>query len=151
MAPRPHSQRVRARRCAVQALYQWLLADQPPKEIINEFIADRELVNVDMEYFSLLINTIPERYEDLQGKIQPYLDREWAQIDPVEKCVLLVGAFELTSCPEIPWKVVINEAVSLCKMFGSEEAHKYVNGVLDQVAEHGTRDGLLGASAPIKA
>lgn len=151
MAPRPHSTRVRARRCAVQALYQWLLADQPPKEIINEFIADRELVNVDMDYFSLLTRTIPERYQELQEIIQPYIDREWAQIDPVEKCVLLVGAFELTSCPDIPWKVVINEAVSLCKMFGSEDAHKYINGVLDKVAEHGTRDGLLGVSSPIKA
>ena len=151
MAPRPHSKRVGARRCAVQALYQWLLADQPPKEIIQEFIADRELINVDMEYFSLLTEHIPERYQELLALIQPHLDRDWSQIDPVEKCVLLVGTFELTSCPDIPWKVVISEAVSLCKMFGSEDAHKYVNGVLDKIAEHGTRTGLLGVSAPIKA
>ena len=151
MAPPPHSKRVRARRCAVQALYQWLLAEQPPKEIIKEFIADRELVNVDMAYFSLLTQSIPECYEELQGIIAPHLDREWRQIDPVEKCVLLVGAYELTSCPDIPWKVVINEAVSLCKMFGSEDAHKYINGVLDKIADCGTRNGLLGVATPIKA
>ncbi|MGR8948744.1 MAG: transcription antitermination factor NusB [Gammaproteobacteria bacterium] len=151
MAPRPHSQRVRARRCAVQALYQWLLAEQPPKEIIKEFIADRELINVDMDYFSTLTETIPEHYQQLQALIDPHLDRDWEQIDPVEKCVLLVGTFELTSCPEIPWKVVINEAVSLCKMFGSEDAHKYINGVLDKVAACGSRNGPLGVSTPIKA
>ena len=151
MAPRPHSNRVRARRCAVQALYQWLIAGQPPKEIIKEFIADRELINVDMDYFSLLTETIPKNHEQLEALIAPHLDRDWQQIDPVEKCVLLVGVFELTSRPEVPWKVVINEAVSLCKMFGSEDAHKYINGVLDKVAECGSREGLLGAPTPIKA
>lgn len=151
MAPPPHSKRVRARRCAVQALYQWLLAEQPPKQIIKEFISDRELINVDMDYFSLLTQKIPERYEELQQTISPYLDRDWDQIDPVEKCVLLVGTYELIACPEIPWKVVINEAVGLGKMFGSEDAHKYVNGVLDKIADSGTREGLLGVTTPIKA
>lgn len=150
MAPRPHSERVRARRCAVQALYQWLLADQTPREIIKEFIADRELINVDMDYFRLLTESIPAQYSELQAIISPYLDRAWEQIDPVEKCVLLVGAFELTGRSEIPWKVVINEAVSLCKMFGSEDAHKYVNGVLDNIAEYGHREGLVGTTVPIK-
>ena len=151
MAPRPHNKRVKARRCAVQALYQWLLADQPPKEIIKEFIAERELINVDTEYFCQLTEAIPDNYTELVAIISPHIDRDWEQIDPVEKCVLLVGAFELTKKPEIPWKVVINEAVGLCKMFGSEDAHKYVNGVLDKVAEFGRRDGLLGATVPIKA
>jgi transcription antitermination protein NusB len=150
MAPRPHNERIKARRCAVQALYQWLLAEQPPKEIIKEFIAERELINVDTEYFCHLTEAIPDKYDELLGLIVPHLDRAWEQIDPVEKCVLLVGAYELSSKPEIPWKVVINEAVGLCKMFGSEDAHKYVNGVLDKLAEFGRRDNLLGASAPIK-
>lgn len=148
---RPHNQRVKARRCAVQALYQWLLAGQPPKEIIKEFIAERELVNVDTEYFCQLTEAIPDNYHELVAIITPHIDRAWEQIDPVEKCVLLVGAFELTKQPQIPWKVVINEAVGLCKMFGSEDAHKFVNGVLDKVAEFGKREGLLGATAPIKA
>ncbi|MEM7467277.1 MAG: transcription antitermination factor NusB [Pseudomonadota bacterium] len=151
MAPRPHSKKVRARRCAVQALYQWLLAGQPPNQIIQEFIADRELVNVDMAYFSELTKTIPENYDQLRAFIIPHLDRDWQQIGPVEKCVLLVGAYELSSNPEIPWKVVINEAVGLSKMFGSEDAHKYINGVLDKIAETETRLGLPGAPAPIKA
>ena len=151
MAPRPHNARVKARRCAVQALYQWLLADQPPKEIVKEFIAERELINVDTEYFCQLTEAIPDNHEALMTLITPHLDRSWDQIDPVEKCVLLVGAFELTSKPDIPWKVVINEAVSLCKMFGSEDAHKYVNGILDKVAEFGQRENLLGAAVPIKA
>lgn len=151
MAPRPHNARIKARRCAVQALYQWLLADQPPKEIVKEFIAERELLNVDTEYFCELTEAIPDNFERLLAIITPHLDRSWEQIDPVEKCVLLVGAFELTSNAEIPWKVVINEAVGLCKMFGSEDAHKYVNGILDKIAESGRRENLPGAAVPIKA
>lgn len=125
---------MRARRCAVQALYQWRVAGTPPGEIINEFVADRELVKVDMAYFSQLTRLIPENFDALLANIMPALDRSWTRIDTVEQAVLLVGAYELQFCPDVPWRVVVNEAVDLCKMFGAQDAHKYINGVLDKIA-----------------
>jgi N utilization substance protein B len=140
-----HHGRVRARRCAVQALYQWQVAGQDPQDILREFVAERELVKVDLDYFAALIRGIPDHVDELVEDLRPALDRDWQQVGPVERSVLLVGAYELRYCPHIPWRVVVNEAIELCKMFGAEEAHKYVNGVLDRIArklrpyETGTR------------
>jgi N utilization substance protein B len=125
--------RVRARRCAVQALYQWQLAGHDPRDIIKEFVAERELVNVDMDYFSILTREIPAHAHELQSDLQGALDRPFQELDPVERGILLIGAYELRYSPEIPWRVVINEAIELTKMFGAEQAYKYVNGVLDKV------------------
>ncbi len=129
-----HHGKVRARRCAVQALYQWQLAGQDPNEILREFVAERELEKVDLEYFSILTREIPRHLDTLQTDLRSALDREWLKLGPVERGVLLVGAYELRFCPEVPWRVVVNEAVELCKMFGADEAHKYINGVLDKTA-----------------
>lgn len=126
--------RVRARRCAVQALYQWQLAGQDPNDIVKEFVADRELVKVDMNYFATLTREIPARIAALLDDLGPALDREWAKIGPVERSVLLIGAYELRYSPHVPVRVVINEAIELDKMFGADEAHRYVNGVLDKLA-----------------
>ncbi len=126
--------RIRARRCAVQALYQWQLAGQDPNEILREFVAERELIKVNIEYFSTLTREIPNQIEILLRDLHPALDREWMKLGPVERSVLLVGAYELRFCLHLPWRVVVNEAIELCKMFGAEEAHKYINGVLDKVA-----------------
>jgi N utilization substance protein B len=125
---------MRARRCAVQALYQWRVTQTSPVDIIGEFVADRELVKVDIDYFSQLTRRIPENYDELLTHITPELDRGWARIDTVEQAILLIGTYELQFCPEVPWRVVVNEAVNLCKMFGAQDAHKYINGVLDKIA-----------------
>ncbi len=138
--------RVRARRCVVQALYQWQLAGQDPNEILKEFVAERELVKVDLEYFSALTREIPKKVEVLQADLMPALDREWSRLGPVERGVLLLGAYELHFCPHIPWRVVVNEAVELCKMFGAEDAHKYINGVLDRTARR-LRSMEIGSAA----
>ena len=129
-----HQGRIRARRCAVQALYQWQMAGHDPQAIVREFVADRELVSVDMDYFTVLVNEVPARFDILQGDLTPLLDREWLKLDPVERSVLLIGAYEMRYCLEIPYRVVINEGVELCKMFGTVEGHRYVNGVLDRLA-----------------
>jgi transcription antitermination protein NusB len=118
----------------VQALYQWIVARTPPADIIREFVADRELIKVDIEYFAELTRSIPPKFDELLGEISPVIDRQWAQVDPVEQAILLIGAYELRFCPHVPWRVVVNEAVELCKMFGAEDAHKYINGVLDKLA-----------------
>jgi N utilization substance protein B len=128
--------RVRARRCAVQALYQWQLAGQEPRDILNEFIAEREILDVDMGYFAELTRGIPSHIQDLETLLAPVLDRSFASLDPVERAILLIGAYELRYCPEVPWRVAINEAVELTKMFGAEQAHRFVNGALDKLGRH---------------
>ena len=130
----PHQGRVRARRCAVQALYQWQMAGQEPGDIVAEFVSDRELVSVDMDYFTVLVREVPGRHDELVEDLKTVIDREWSKLDPVERSVLLIGAYELRNCPDIPYRVVINESVELCKMFGTVEGHRYVNGVLDKFA-----------------
>ncbi len=135
---------MRARRCAVQALYQWQMAGQEPRDIVQEFVAERELVSVDMEYFTTLVREVPRYFDTLQADLTPFLDREWRQLDPVERSVLLIGAYEMRYCLEIPYRVVINEGVELCKMFGTVEGHRYVNGVLDRLA-HTTRGAEVNA------
>ena len=123
----------------MQALYQWIVTHASPAEIVGEFVADRELVKVDIEYFSELTREVPSRYDDLLTTIKLAIDRDWTQIGPVEQSILLIGTYELRFCPNIPWRVAINEGVELCKMFGAEDAHKYINGVLDKIA-HACRE-----------
>ena len=127
--------RVRARRCAVQALYQWQLADQDPSDILKEFVADRELIKVDMEYFELLIKGVPRHISILSEDLATVLDRPLDKVNPVERTVLLLGAFELHYQPDVPWRVAVNEAVELVKMFGAEQGYRYVNGTLDKLAK----------------
>jgi transcription antitermination protein NusB len=129
-----HRARIRARRCAVQALYQWQIAGHDPDDIVTEFVSERELLQVDMDYFSILVSEIPTQFEILKTDLEPCLDREWEKLDPVERSVLLIGAYELRNCPEMPYRVVINEGVELCKMFGTVEGHRFINGVLDKLA-----------------
>ncbi|MCP5144697.1 MAG: transcription antitermination factor NusB [Gammaproteobacteria bacterium] len=126
--------RVGARRCAVQALYQWQITETPPATIIAEFHSDRELNKVDLEYFDTLVRTIPREADSLRAHIEPLLDRQWQALGPVERSILLVGTYELVHCLEVPRKVVINEAVELARMFGADEGHKYINGVLDKLS-----------------
>jgi N utilization substance protein B len=127
--------RVRARRCAVQALYQWQFVNQEPGEILKEFVADRELIKVDMEYFELLLRAVPEHIEELQEDLAGVLDRPLEQVDPVERTVLLIGAYELRFQPDVPWRVAVNESVELVKMFGAEQGFRYVNAALDRLAK----------------
>jgi transcription antitermination protein NusB len=118
----------------VQALYQWQMAGQAPGDIVREFADEREVDAVDMEYFGALVREVPLQFETLKAALEPLLDRPWQQLDPVERSVLLIGAFEMRNCLDMPYRVVINESVELCKMFGTVEGHRYINGVLDRLA-----------------
>lgn len=127
--------RSRARRSAVQAYYQWQMTRQPMEEIISEFESERrELHKADIEYFRTLLRGMAGNAEVMDEELGPLLDRPVRDLDPVERAVLHLGAFELLHCPQTPWRVVINESVELAKMFGAEESHKYINGVLDKLA-----------------
>jgi N utilization substance protein B len=127
--------RAAARRNAVQALYQWEMNQQEIDTVIAEFQADRsELQKADQEYFCELLRGVAQHREALAGRLAPHLARPFAQLDPVERAVLLLAAWELLHRPELPWRVVVNEAVELAKMFGAEQSHRFINGVLDAAA-----------------
>jgi len=127
--------RSQARRHAVQALYQWQVAGQDVGEIINQFLEEQTLESFEVPYFQDLLHGVPNHLGELDELLKPALDRAIESVDPVERAVLRLGVYELRFKPEVPYRVVINEAVELAKVFGAEQGHKYVNGVLDQVAK----------------
>ena len=124
-----------ARRCAVQALYQWQLTAQDPASIVAHFIADQDLRKADSAYFQELTQRIPTQVQQIDAALQPFLDRPVAQVDPVEQAILRVGGYELMQRPELGYRIIINEAVELAKLLGAEQGHRFVNGVLDKLAQ----------------
>ena len=126
--------RRQARRRALQALYQWELGGLPPAEIEQQFLAHQDMDKVDLGYFARLLHGVAEHCEALDGRLLPHLSWKPEQLDPVEREILRLGAFELVYCLETPVRVVINESVELAKSFGAEQSHKFVNGVLDKLA-----------------
>lgn len=137
------SRRGLARRVTVQALYQWLLNQTPPTALLRQFREqDDGLGRADPAYFEELLNGVVAQAPALTLDLVPHLDRPLAQIDPVEHAVLLLGTYELRYAPSVPWKVIVNEAVNLTKLFGAEDGYKFVNGVLDKLAHQLRPDGF---------
>lgn len=130
----PSRRRQRARRRAVQALYQQELTGESWTSVQREFAAERDMEGVDAEYFADLLQGVCDRRGDLDERLVPLLDRGLQRLDPVERAILRLAAFELVARLEVPWRVVVNEAVNLAKTFGAEQSHRYVNGVLDRLA-----------------
>lgn len=127
--------RRRARQCVVQALYQWQYAETNLVDIEIQFMTEHDMEGVDTAYFSELLHAIPMQVTTLDKLFQPYLDRPLEEISPIEIAILRLGAYELSKRTEIPYKVVLNEAVELAKVFGADESHKFINGVLDPLAK----------------
>lgn len=126
--------RSQARHHAVQAVYQWQVAGQDIKDIRNQFVADQKPDSFELAYFEALLHGVPAHLDELDELLGPYLDRSIESVDPVERAILRLGAFELRYQLEVPYKVIINESIELSKVFGAEQGHKYVNGVLDKLA-----------------
>ncbi len=124
-----------ARKLAMQALYQWQLNAQDAPEIIRQFMESDEARGVDGEYFGELIEGCVSNIVAIDAAIAALLDRPIEQLDPVERAILMIGVFELQHRVDVPYRVVINEGVDLCKRFGGTDAHKYVNAVLDRGAK----------------
>ncbi len=123
-----------ARSFALQALYQWHMAGSTLGAIEAEFRAENDMSRADMKLFSGLLHGVPSRSTELDQVFAPYLDRKLEDLDPIELTVLRMGSYELAAMIDVPYRVAINEAVNLAKIFGATESHKYVNGVLDRVA-----------------
>lgn len=118
----------------MQALYQWQLTNQSAREIKSQFLESEDSAGTDREHFEELVDACIGQNAAIVEAMSPYLDRPLEQLDPVESAILLVGMYELKNRIDIPYRVVINEAVDLCKRFGATDAHKYVNAVLDRAA-----------------
>ncbi|HCG78207.1 MULTISPECIES: transcription antitermination factor NusB [Thalassolituus] len=127
--------RRKARRFALQALYQWQVSGSGLGDIEAEFRTDNDMSKVDDEYFHDILHGVPKEKSVLDEKIQPFLDRRIDELTPVELAILRLGAFEMCHRIDVPYKVVINEAIELAKTFGATDGHKYVNGVLDKLAQ----------------
>ncbi len=124
-----------ARKLAMQALYQWQLTQQPTVQIKQQYLEDEESAGADEEHFTELLTQCIEQQAAITGALKPYIDRPLDQLDPVESAILMIGMYELRDRLDIPYRVVINEAVDLCKRFGATDAHKYINAVLDRAAK----------------
>lgn len=123
-----------ARQAAVQALYQWDLTEQGPEDILRHFIQDHDLNDADQAYFHTLVCEVPLYHQEINGRLIPHIDRALDDVDPVERAILRIGAYELEYKKDVPTGVILNEAVKLAKTFGADHGYKFVNGVLDKVA-----------------
>lgn len=123
-----------ARKCAMQALYQWQMSGQSAEEIVGQFITADELGGADKDYFNELVSQVIAAASELDGLIAVHIDRPIEQLDPVERAILLVGVYELRNRLDVPYRVIINEGIELTKRFGATDGHRYVNAVLDKAA-----------------
>ncbi len=123
-----------ARKLALQALYRWQLNACPWQDLLQEFGEAEDMPRADREYFRALIEGVWCSREELDTRLASLADREPRLLDPIEHAILLIGLYELTARPEVPYRVAINEAVGLAKRFGATDGHKFVNAVLDRAA-----------------
>jgi transcription antitermination protein NusB len=132
-APRKSSRR-RSREFALQGLYQWQLAGKDPVIIAAELAETQDFDKSDTGYFRSLLNGAISNAPQLEAEMTPFLDRAVTELSPIERGILLLGGYELMRELDVPYRVVINEAVELAKVYGGTDGHKFVNGVLDKLA-----------------
>lgn len=126
--------RRRSREFALQGLYQWQLARTDPAAIARQLAEAKGFEKIDADYFSALLTGAVAAAPALERELEPHLDRRFGQLSPIERGILLLAAFELVHRPDVPCRVVINEAVELAKSYGGTDGYKFVNGVLDKLA-----------------
>jgi len=126
--------RSRSRRRALQAVYAWQLAGAPIESLLAQFRSEQDMEIADLAYFEELVSGVVTHCAQLDEAFQEYLDREVAQVDPIERAVLRIATYELIHRLDVPYRVVINEAIETTKRFGADHGHSYINGVLDKAA-----------------
>ena len=124
-----------ARKCAVQALYQWQMSGDSLSRIETYFLEEQHLKGAQKSYFTELFHGVPQQLDVIDQALSEFVDRPVEKIDPVDRAILRAGAYELLYRLETPYRVIINEGVNLAKEFGAEGSHRYVNGILDKVAQ----------------
>lgn len=128
---KPSARRL-ARELAVQALYSWQMSGNDIAKVELDLATSNDLTKIDMEFFQAIFRSVVKQLGDLDAAIKPYLGRLPEEIDPIEKAILRIATYELVDRIDVPYRVVINEAIELAKSFGAEESHKFINGVLDK-------------------
>ena len=127
--------RTNARKAAVQALYHWQMAGHDLSEIERQFQEEQYLKNAQKSYFTELFYGVPKNLDAIDQALSEFVDRPVDTIDPVERAILRIGTYELMHRLDTPYRVVLNEGINLAKFFGADGSHKYVNGILDKVAQ----------------
>jgi N utilization substance protein B len=129
------SPRRKARELAFQAVFSWQISQNSVNDVEVNFLTDNSKRRFDIEYFQQLFRGVTSNVEELDLAISPHVDRPLDDIDHVEKAILRVAIFELSDCQDVPYRVVINEAIELAKSFAADDSHKFVNGVLDKAVK----------------
>jgi transcription antitermination protein NusB len=133
--PKPFAERARARKRALQAIYQWQINRLPASTIVAQFEEEQDMAIADREYFRALVEGVARNADALDAQLATVVDRALEHVDAIERAVLRLAAYELLHRPDVPYKVVINEAVELARDFGAVGGHSYVNGVVDKLAQ----------------
>ncbi len=126
--------RKKARQLLMQAIYQHQINDMDWYAIQMQFHQMNDMSKCDTSYFDAAMQNIGKHLSDIDTTFEPYLDRKLSELNPIEYAIIRLGTYELLYCLEIPYRVVLNEAIALTKEYGSEDGHKYVNGILNKVA-----------------
>ena len=142
--------RTNARKAAVQALYQWQMTGQSLVEIDRQFLEEERLKEAQKSYFTELFHGVPKNLQVIDETLTQFVDRPVDTIDPVERAILRIGTYELLNRLDMPYRVIINEGINLAKYFGADGSHKYVNGILDKIAQQ-KRTVEINAHAKRKA
>jgi N utilization substance protein B len=129
------SARRKAREFAVQAIYAWQVSKNDINEIEAHFLIENTKRRFDIPYFQQILRGVNEHLEEIDLAIAPHVSRPLAEVDQVEKAILRLAIYELSECQEVPYKVIINEAIELAKSFATDDSHKFVNGVLDKAVK----------------
>jgi N utilization substance protein B len=128
--------RRRSREFALQGLYQWQYTGTGASQVLTNLSEMQGFARADREFLEAELKGVIGEAPRLRAQLEPLVDRKWDELSPVERAILLIGAWELMHCPEIPYRATINEAIELGKRFGGTDGHKYVNGVLDRLAKN---------------
>lgn len=126
--------RSRSRRRALQAMYAWQMTGEPIAQVIAQFRSEQDMDIADVVYFEDLLRGVHANLERIDEELRRFIDREIAQVDPIERGVLRLATYELLFRVDVPYRVVLNEAIETAKRFGADQGHTYINGVLDRAA-----------------
>lgn len=137
--------RSRARRRALQALYAWQLNGRPVPQVLEEFRHEQDMEVADLEYFEDLVQGVVRRLAEIDAGLSHHIDRSIEQVDPVERAALRIAGYELLQRIDVPFRVIINEAIESTKRFGADHGHTFVNGVLDKAAAEWRAAEVQGA------
>jgi N utilization substance protein B len=141
--PSRSQMRSASRRLALQAVYQWQMNKSAVSEIETQFVMDQDMDSCDKVYFHETLQGVTANAKKLDNLFEELLDRPLSELDPIELAIMRIGSFELSERLDVPYRVAINESVELAKGFGATESHKYVNGILDKLAQRVRREEIM--------